>query len=151
MITLSLHDTKAPQADSEALHAIRKTASIYDYLNMSVDTPSLTPSPTLALDDGMSTHLLRTYVVLISLDQIRSIHDKKTFSSVLPAEVKDATSLSAVNFVWYMNKIGWMQGGTFVTSLSAMGYHLNEVNGVMVMQKWADRVAPILSLIIFEL
>ena len=50
-----------------------------------------------------------------------------------------------------MNKIGWVQGGTFVTSLSAMGYHLNEVNGVMVMQKWADRVAPILSLIIFEL
>ena len=70
----------------------------------------------------------------------------------LPEHLQDITSLNALHFVEYMNKIGWPQDGTFVTLLSTMGYHFRERDGRVVTREWDEfQVALVLSLLIFEL
>ena len=61
------------------------------------------------------------------------------------------TSLSSEDFIFYMNQIGWPQGGVFSTLLSTVGYGFREENGLMVSQAKANKVEDALTLLIFEL
>ena len=61
------------------------------------------------------------------------------------------TRRNAIEFVNCMNLIGWPEGGFFSTLLSMVGYHFCKRDGHIVTQKHAREVAPLLSLLIFEL
>ena len=69
----------------------------------------------------------------------------------LPEDSQDITSLDAHSFVGYMNSIGWPQDGTFMALLSNVDYRFNEEDGRTITRKYSKEVAPVLSLLIFEL
>ena len=109
--------------------------------------------------EGMTTQRL-THWSYISFplyypDQTESfiqVRDEDIKSMHFPRYLQNITSLNASRFVdYYMNEIGWLQNGTFVTLLSTMGYHFYEINGRVISRKDHFRVAPALSVLISEL
>ena len=72
----------------------------------------------------------------------------------LPNRLKqpeDLTSLNSSDFIEYMNRIGWPQGGTFSTLLSTVGYNFHEENRYMKPKWHENKVADALILLILEL
>ena len=65
--------------------------------------------------------------------------------------MRDVTLLNADYFAEYMNNVGWPQDGTFMALLSNVDYRFNEEDGRTITRKYSKEVAPVLSLLIFEL